>query len=382
MFADRINTWSQAVYASRNLQFWLLQAIGWGGYSLVTFFALTVWDDNVSLSHVGHIVLQAGLGLACSWPLRVIYRHAFELGVIARVFISGLAVLVFSWLWTAARMETFMAISGERGLWSEFNDWYFGSVFVFLSWTALYFGVKYYQLLQLEHEKLVEESERKRMEQLRRMQAESSAQAAQLQMLRYQLNPHFLFNTLNALNALVRLEEVDKAANVIDKLSMFLRHTLDQETRPTATVAEELETVALYLDIEKARFEDRLVLEYNVDPAADRALVPSLLLQPLLENALKYAISDSETGGTIRIGVRVADSRLLLSVTDSGPGMESGELGKQRGIGLKNTIDRLHTLYHGDGSLETREAVPTGLEVLINIPLQVDAQGMGLASNA
>ena len=254
-------------------------------------------------------------------------------------------------------------------------------MFVFLSWTALYFGIRYYQLLQVEHEALVRESERNREEQLRRMQAEASAREAQLQMLRYQLNPHFLFNTLNAINALVRLGEGEKAEKMIDQLSRFLRHSLDQETRPTATVGEELEALRLYLDIEEARFEDRLDVRFEVAPAARSAIVPSLILQPLIENAVKYAISESEAGGSIRIAAGIVGGRLELSVTDSGPGMEASELGKQRGIGLRNTIERLNTLYQGDYTLDTERAEPSGLKIRINIPLRLADSGLELAAS-
>jgi sensor histidine kinase YesM len=374
--------WAQRLYASRDWQFWLLQFVGWSGYSLVTFFALTVWDDNVSLSHVGHIVLQAVLGVACTWPLRPIYRSAFALALLPRVVICSLSVLALSFVWTASRMATFMAISGERGLWREFNDWYFGSVFVFLSWTALYFGIRYYQLLQVEHEKLLRESERNREEQLRRMQAESSAREAQLRMLRYQLNPHFLFNTLNAINALIRLGEREKAEEMIDQLSRFLRHSLDNEARPTATLGEELQTLGLYLDIEKSRFEDRLDVRYLIDPATRPAIVPSLLLQPLIENSIKYAISDMEDGGSIQITAEAEAGRLKLSVTDSGPGMDASSLGGQRGIGLRNTVDRLNTLFEGDYSLETERADPTGLRILIDVPLRVSSEFRESATSA
>lgn len=359
----------QRLKENPSLQFWTLQILGWFGYSVVTFLTLTVWDENVSWSHVNHIALQAGLGMVCTWPLRALFAWAWSLSRPLHLLWAGLAIIVLSCLWTASRMWTFMWMSGERGLWREFNDWYFGSLFVFLSWTAIYYGIKYYRLFQREHEKLLRESARQQEEYLGRLEAESSMRDAQLQMLRYQLNPHFLFNTLNALNALVALGFTEKAQHMIEQLSKFLRHSLDTEVNTTVTVEEEVFAISLYLDIEQARFEDRLQVHYKVDPSAKKIAVPSLILQPLVENSMKYAIAKSEAGGVIDIAARIAGQRLLLEVSDSGPGMSHNKWMQGRGIGLRNTLDRLDVLYHGDFEFEASPSETGGLNICINIPI-------------
>ena len=351
------------------LQFWAFQALGWVGYSLVTFFTLTVWDDNVSWSHIEHILLQALLGMLCCWPLQPLFRWAHGLSLPRRLIVCGVAVLLLSWLWTASRLVAFAVLSGQHQLWSEFNDWYFGSLFVFLSWTAIYYGINYYQLFQLEHEKLLQESARQHEEYLRRVQAESAMRDAQLQMLRYQLNPHFLFNTLNALNALVTLGFVEKAQSMIEQLSKFLRHSLDTEGKAAVPLKDELFTVGLYLDIEQARFEDRLQVNYSIDPAALGVLVPSLILQPLIENSMKYAIARSEEGGVIDIAAELVDQRLHLDIRDSGPGMSTDKWVEARGIGLSNTLDRLDVMYSGDFMFEATPVEPSGLNIRIDIPV-------------
>jgi LytS/YehU family sensor histidine kinase len=201
------------------------------------------------------------------------------------------------------------------------------------------------------------------------MQAESSMRDAQLQMLRYQLNPHFLFNALNALNALVALGFAEKAQEMIEQLSKFLRHSLDTGTKSTVTLEEEVFAVSLYLDIEQARFEDRLQVHYNIDPSAHHVTVPALILQPLVENSMKYAIATSEAGGVIDIGARVAGERLVLNISDSGPGMSHDNWVKGRGIGLRNTLDRLDVLYGGDFEFEATPSETGGLNIRIDIPM-------------
>jgi two-component system LytT family sensor kinase len=352
-----------------NLQFWAFQTLGWLGYSLVTFFTLTVWDDNVSWSHVEYIMLQAALGMLCCWPLQPLFRWAHGLSLSRRLTVCGVAVLLLSWLWTASRLVAFAVLSGQHNLWNEFNDWYFGSLFVFLSWTAIYYGINYYRLFELEHKKLVQESARQHEEYLRRVQAESATRDAQLQMLRYQLNPHFLFNTLNALNALVTLGFAEKAQNMIEQLSKFLRHSLDTEAKSLVPLKDELFAVRLYLDIEQARFEDRLKVNYSIDPAAMRVLVPSLILQPLIENSMKYAIARSEAGGVIQISAVLVGQRLQLDIRDSGPGMSTGQWVEGRGIGLSNTLDRLDLIYAGDFVFEATSVEPRGLNIRIDISI-------------
>jgi two-component system LytT family sensor kinase len=144
---------------------------------------------------------------------------------------------------------------------------------------------------------------------------------------------------------------------------------LDTEGKPTALLKDELVTVSLYLDIEQARFEDRLQVNYSIDPAALDALVPSLILQPLIENSMKYAIAKSEAGGVIHIGAALSDQRLHLDIRDSGPGMSTDKWVEGRGIGLSNTLDRLDVMYSGDFMFEATPVEPSGLNIRIDIPI-------------
>jgi len=209
----------------------------------------------------------------------------------------------------------------------------------------------------------------KRAEQMLRFRAEADAHEAQMRMLHYQLAPHFLFNTLNAINALVRLGEVARAQEMIQLLGDFLRHALKQDAVESVTLDYEMESLMLYLNIEKARFEDRLSLRLDIDPASLNAKVPALLLQPIIENAMKYAVSECEDGGELSIVSRVQEEQLYLEVTDTGPGMEMDSAEDSRGIGLRNVRERLEALYGENQTFKLGANDPTGLTVSISIPL-------------
>jgi LytS/YehU family sensor histidine kinase len=225
-----------------------------------------------------------------------------------------------------------------------------------LCWTGLYYGVKFYERLQLEREATLRQS--------------ALAQEAQLKMLRYQLNPHFLFNTLNAISTLV-LDGQNRTANLaVSRLSEFLRYTLDQDPMKKVTLRQELDALNLYLGIEKLRFGDRLRLEFDVDERAETALVPSLLLQPLVENAMKYAIAPREGGGSVTIIAGIEGGGLRLAVVDDGPGLPPAMASNGRGVGLRNTRERLKVLYGDAHSVEVAAASP-GLSVEMRLPLEI-----------
>ena len=365
-----IKSFAQMLYENHDLRFWLCQLGGWVGYSLATFLSITLFDDNVTWPHLGHIGLSSILGMLTTWPLRALYNASFDSTIMRRLVISSVAVIILSGVWTVLRVIIFAWIVGETAVWNEVNYWYFGSLFVFLSWTALYFGLKYYDMHTQEHQKLLEVSSAQQEERFRRYQAESSFRDAQLQMLRYQLNPHFLFNTLNGIYALVKLKENNKAQEMLQLLSKFLRHSLEQEDAETVSLAKEMESLMLYLNIEKTRFEDRLNLEFEIEPKARLALVPPFILQPIVENSMKYAIEPSENGGTVKVRATVVKNELQLNVMDTGPGLDASKGTQGRGVGLRNTLDRLEALYEGKYSFETINNSPSGLLVQIRFPFQ------------
>ena len=359
------------VLGDDNALFWSLQLFGWTGISLLTYLSLSVPYDQYELAYLAHNISQSVVGLVLSIPLRPIFRTVWNWAFLPRmVVVLGAAILV-ALAWAALRLTLFMLMTGERGLWPDFGGWLFPSMFVFFTWAALYHGIKYYQMLQREREALLRIESLQRQEAFKLAQVEADARNAQLALLRYQLNPHFLFNTLNSVNALVSKGDAGKATKMINKLSEFFRHSLRAEPETEVTVAEEVATTELYLDIEKTRFADRLTVEIHIAESAKSRLVPSMILQPLVENALKHAIGVSENGGQIRILASEADSGALqVRVEDSGPegsDLQADQRPPGASVGLDNTRARLHAFYGDGGRLKIEKADIGGYSVLVEV---------------
>jgi sensor histidine kinase YesM len=193
--------------------------------------------------------------------------------------------------------------------------------------------------------------------------------AAKLHALQMQLQPHFLFNTLNAITTLVRLGRQKEADAMLSHLNAILKATLTPSTPGKIPLAQELQTMDSYLAIEQARFTDRLRVEMRVDPAALDGLVPCFLLQPIVENAIRHGIGRLEKGGLIRTSVTRNGDRLQLCVVDNGPGL-NGKAAAGHGIGLKNTRARLSHFYQDRYELTIREPFGGGYEVSITIPYE------------
>ena len=362
---------AQALYHNTSYQFWLLQLVGWLGLAVISFLSLTLWYDQQQLNYIAHILLQSLLGICVSWPLRPLFHYLWNMKPLRRLISTAVGVLACSILWTGLRISTFMAMTDETGLWADFGGWLFGSIFIFSCWAAFYYGVKYYQLLQEEHETLLKSEAENKEEQLKRSKAETVAHEAQLKMLRYQLNPHFLFNTLNAISALVQINEASKANIMIVQLSDFLRYSLDNDPIRRVSLKDELNALKLYLDIEKTRFGDRLQLDFRADPSAENVRIPSLILQPLAENAIKYAIAPMEEGGKITVIARLDKGYLVIEMIDTGPGVEvESTSDSHTGVGLRNTIDRLHEFYAADYTFRLERAGSQGTRVYMRLPLE------------
>lgn len=213
---------------------------------------------------------------------------------------------------------------------------------------------------------------RYRQGQLRSARLERRLAEAQLAALRMQLQPHFLFNTLHAISALMD-EDVAAARRMIARLSELLRVTLASDGEPEVPLEREIEVLERYLDIERVRLGDRLRVEYAVDDDAREALVPTLLLQPLVENAVRHGIAPRARGGRVRIGGRIDGATLRLSVADDGPGLRAGDAAESpaegEGIGLANTRARLAQRFGPAAQLELASDGGRGLEVRIAMPL-------------
>ncbi|RZJ99514.1 MAG: sensor histidine kinase, partial [Novosphingobium sp.] len=296
-------------FANKNQAFWRLQSAGWAGAMLLR--AMSSLANAQPPSFLVLLLIATITGFSISLLLSVIYRQlitqrpliTWGVTMIVLPLAVGLNAFIDAWVISLYRAES------EASFAQLFIGVFYLDLTLLGAWSALYYAINFY--LQIEEQQ----------DQLIRL--ENQATSAQLTMLRYQLNPHFLFNTLNSISTLVLLKQTEPANAMLSRLSSFLRYTLITEPTGRVTVAQEIDTLKLYLDIERMRFEERLRTTFNIDSQTEAALLPSLLLQPLVENAIKYAVGAQESGAEITITTQLIGQNLRITVSDTGPGLQS-----------------------------------------------------------
>ena len=349
-------------FADKNRAFWVLQSIGWGGYfglRLISGFA-----NQMGWIFLVHSLLLGATGFSLTLLMASLFRRLIAMRPLTTVILSLIAVVFAATAFSV--IETWSYATFLKPDARPFGFAYLGAILLnfalLAAWSALYYGINYYLLLEEEIDQ--------------RGRLESQASSAQLAMLRYQLNPHFLFNTLNSISTLVLLKQTERANAMLARLSSFLRYTLANEPTAQVTLAQEVETLKLYLEIEKMRFEDRLRPHFRIDPATIGARLPSLMLQPLIENAIKYAVTPSETGADIWISATREGESVRIEVADNGAGGQDALVATQStGVGLANTKDRLAQAYGDQSRFDTRTNEQGGFSVVVVIPL--DARPIG-----
>lgn len=324
---------------------------------------LSGFANEMGWSIVVHALMLTATGYSITLLMAAAYRRLIQMREIytwvGSILIVAIAAAVFSAIetWSVATfVQPGLRLEGARFLGAILF-----TVSLLIAWSALYYSINFYILLEEQSDRL--------------LRLEAQASNAQLAMLRYQLNPHFLFNTLNSISTLVLLKKIDRANAMLSRLSSFLRYTLVNEPTAMVTIAQEVETLKLYLEIEKMRFEDRLRAHFSVDPSCARALIPSLLLQPLIENAIKYAVTPQEEGADINIEVRRRTDRVMINVVDTGPGADAQytvRAAQSTGVGLANIRDRLAQAYGDNQRFETHTEATGGFRVFIEIPYQIE----------
>jgi two-component sensor histidine kinase len=211
-----------------------------------------------------------------------------------------------------------------------------------------------------------------REREFRAAQLETQLAQAQLQTLKMQLHPHFLFNTLNGIAGLVRDSRNKAAVNMLAGLSDLLRYTLENAGKQEVPLKEELEFLELYLDIQQMRFSDRLKVEMHVEPEVLDALVPNLILQPLVENAIRHGISRRAVSGVVGVEARRDNGSLRIGIYDDGPGLKRDDgAGMVEGVGLSNTRARLRQLYGERQEFSLNERAEAGVEAVLVIPFRL-----------
>jgi hypothetical protein len=355
---------NQGFFADKNRAFWILQGGGWSAYLLLR--ALGGLANRMGLTFILPTIIVTATGFSLTLLMAAAYRRIIRMKPVyvwtLSLLILGGASALFSVIEVWAHATFYEPGWRPQGI--EFLGAILLDFSVLGAWTGLYYGINYYLLLSAQSERM--------------LKVAAQANSAQLEMLRYQLNPHFLFNTLNSISTLVLLKDTVRANAMLSRLSSFLRYSLVGEREGLATVAQEIEALKLYLDIERTRFEDRLRTRFDVTPEAMEGRIPSLLLQPIVENAIKYAVTPLEEGAEIHIDARVMGERLIVTLTDTGPGLGDAPLHDElpvttsgTGVGLANIRDRLQQAYGSDQRFEIAENVPHGLIVLVDIPYQI-----------
>lgn len=335
-----------ALYFDNKLpSFWTIQSIGWTVYLAaiyITFLTVAQPENFLNLFYFKGFRALTGFFLTSIF-LRPIYKqfeNRFSLNQLILLVLT--AAVVFGAAWTA--IEGFYIYLTSFPF--NANNYVARSPRIALdyamtltAWSALYLVVKNWLARQKEREKT--------------LRVLAFANQAQLEMLRYQLNPHFLFNALNSIRASVS-EDGNRARQMITQLSEFLRHSLLNAENKEVSLGEELEAARNYLAIEKIRFEDGLEIEYAVQEKAEQFTVPCFLLNPLVENAVKHGLRASPKPLTIKISAEIKGESLLLEVANTG---DLNNLPKPTGtkIGLKNVRERLEKHYGEKGVFEIRQ---------------------------
>lgn len=355
--------------------FWRLQTVG-GICLYVVVFVASLPDV---MKHPG--------GLRDTFiAVSFMFLGSFVLHPICRSLVRRSTTwLAFGWrmsLWSGvvgtlgASAAEVVALHFEKFDWPDLmgNSMQF-AVVLFL-WCSLYFSIKQWQQTLGERERL--------------LRAESEAREARLSALRYQLNPHFLFNSLNAASTLMLDGDAAGATRMLSQIGDLLRTTLDSNALPEVPLAQELAFIDQYLAIEQTRLGSRLRVERKISNDTLDAVVPGMLLQPLVENAVRHGVAALVEGGMIRIESHVHADRLQIMVSNSGPRRgviacseaasgsngRSNSNGRGGGIGLKNTEERLRTLYGNDHQFTLGWPEAGGCEATIEIPLKKSAQSV------
>jgi len=339
--------------------FWPLQLIGWSGFYILNLLSnLPTLDKPGTISDNTAYVVPMFAMSCLLWPVcRGLRRRqsswiALESRAFAWSLLLGALSGLVSELWLKHTVKT-----DWQGVQDLLGMMLFANIALFM-WCNLYFSIKQWQEAARAQQRL--------------LRAESEARQARLSALRYQLSPHLLFNSLNAVSTLVLDGKATEATTMLARLAELLRSVLDAEPALETPFSQEIAFTRQYLAIEQVRLGERLRVEIDAAPDTLDALVPGMLLQPLVENAVRHGIAPVVAGGSIRIESRLAASRLRIELRNSGEARPGAALrNHSMGIGLTNTAERLKTLYGAEHRFVLQWPEDGGCHVLIELPFRV-----------
>lgn len=341
--------------------FWQLQAIGWGGFYLLQVaesIALTPRPGALRESTVTIAFMLLG-SCALRYPCRSLSRRSLPW--------LSLEWRAAAWCLAVGTLCAFPAELATFGIqkitWARHTLNTIEFTFMFFMWCNLYFNIKQWRQSVREGERL--------------LHAETEVREARLQALRYQLNPHFLFNSLNAVSTLVLDGNAAAATQMLAQISDLLRTSLDDKVTLEIALSQELAFTEQYIAIEQTRLGDRLRVEFAIHPETLDALVPSMLLQPLVENAVRHGVAALVEGGRIAIESDLHDSWLRMVISNSGRRGSERQANAGNGIGQRNTAVRLETLYGSNHKFWMEWPEAGGCRVTVELPFRPTVREQG-----
>lgn len=291
----------------------------------------------------------------------ILLRHCAKFGIGVVLILSLIIAFIHEALMTVVTFGVFI-ILGQSHLIAKFMAYIYGSLSLGTASSFLQLWVSIAIFYAAETQKKYQQKQNEIIK------LEQELTQAQLNALKMQLQPHFLFNTLNTVSSLM-IQSVTDAQNVIAKLADLLRTVLTDSPTQTIPLHKELSFIKNYLSIEQIRFSDRLEIAYHIEPDTENALLPGLLLQPLVENAIKHGISKQAGQGMITIASTKKNAQLQITITDNGPGLQNTH-DKNFGIGIQNVQERLNSLYPNQATFTLQPATPNGTVVTLTLPFK------------
>ena len=335
--------------------FWVLQVVGWLLYGLLIYITfLTVVPPSGRFGLLQVKISRTIAGFLLSSGMRLIYKRSESIRSVPFIAILILfCSFAFGSLWPFGErigLSLMRPGSGFRMNWTGYPVEVLDYSITLIGWSALYFGIKYWKEWQAERDRF--------------LQAEALAHHAQLDMLRYQLNPHFLFNALNSIRASID-EDSRRAKSMVTEFSEFLRYSLLPNNSGTVPLRDEIDAIRSYLAIEKIRFEEKLDVTFDVEKEAEDFRVPIFLVHPLVENAIKHGMKNDTAPLKVRLTAETKGKGIWIEVANSGR-LNDGSSKEGTGIGLKNVRERLARLYGDKGKVslvEEGEFVKASIEI-------------------
>ncbi len=343
--------------------YWVFQLSGWGLFTLINIFFAFIFD-KIEWKFGFRLMIYIGLGLLLSHCMRwVIHRTNILYKPLQNQITSFISItLVFAMLVGISEtyiQQYFDILPKESGTNKAIavpklilNNAFYSFVYLFI-WNCIYFIYHYI--------------EKSRKQQLDTLKLEALVKELELKTIKAHINPHFIFNSLNSIRALVD-ENPERARRAVTELSNILRSSMQVEKAETVSFEKELNIVKDYLALENMRFEDRLKVVYEIDEDTLDQQVPPMMLQTLVENAIKHGISRQLNGGMVKIVSDFRNSHHELIVQNTG--YLNGALNGYEGFGLSSTQNRLHLLYGDKANFEIRQATPTLVEAKLSIPVE------------